>query len=126
MCFLFSIVVLTWFVGPHAAETALLGTLLTERDVKACPSTVSSACLDDRLEFHRIRHFFSTDGWLAVLNLFSKLQDIGWLCKVCKRDIHGDSIGCDSCLEWFHFLCAGIQKAPKTKKWFCRMCYSNV
>lgn len=30
-----------------------------------------------------------------------------------------DNLGCS--IEWYHFNCAGINKAPKGK-WFCREC----
>ena len=79
---------LTWFVGPHKAESAILGPVLTEKDVKSTPSTVPSACLDKNLDLHRIRPYFSTrlDGssrstkesprqWLVVSGMQSRL---GW------------------------------------------------
>eukprot|EP00127_Corallochytrium_limacisporum_P005681 Clim_evm60s210 gene=Clim_evmTU60s210 len=42
----------------------------------------------------------------------------------CKGPFHGNMIGCDGkkCkIEWFHFECVGLEKAPKGK-WFCPDC----
>ena len=109
---------LRWFVRPHIAETAILrGVLLTENDVHPDPSAVSSACL----ELHRIKHYFTTTGWLSVLRIVKRVEELGWICKVCQEGLDGESIGCDGCLEWYHYHCVAIARAPKAKKWFCQI-----
>ena len=55
-----------------------------------------------------------------------------YLCGVCGVELdvnpinfHQQSIGCDACPVWFHFVCVGINKSniPQTKnKWFCPKC----
>ena len=75
---------LTWFVGRHAAESALTGRILTEKDVKINPASVSTACLDENISMHRIyktlfflrrmenpfRHLGKGDkAWLAMWNM---------------------------------------------------------
>ena len=54
---------LSWFVGQHAAESALTGHILTEKDVMINPPSVSTACLDENISMHRIKHCFSPEGW---------------------------------------------------------------
>ena len=58
---------LSWFVSRHAAESALTGCILTERDVKINPASVSTACLDENISMHRIKHYFSLEGWKTIL-----------------------------------------------------------
>lgn len=53
---------LSWFVGRHAAELALIGRTLTEKDVKINPASVSTACLDENISMHRIKHYFPQKG----------------------------------------------------------------
>ena len=46
---------------------------------------------------------------------------------VCKKPSEGDMIACDNAnckIEWFHFDCVGIRKAPRGK-WYCLECRSN-
>ena len=49
---------LSWFVGWDAAESALTGHILTEKDVKINPASVSTACLDENISMHCIKHYF--------------------------------------------------------------------
>ena len=48
--------------------------------------------------------------------------------KYSHHDHHGSnadqSIICDSCLEWYHFSCAGVITPPKMTYWFCRNCFA--
>lgn len=53
---------LSWFVGRHAAESTLTGRILTERDVKINPTSVSTACLDENISMHRIKQYFPQKG----------------------------------------------------------------
>ena len=64
---------LSWFVDRHAAELALTGRILTERDVKINPASVSTACLDENIGMHRIKHYFSLEGWKTILSTWEKV-----------------------------------------------------
>lgn len=51
------------------------------------------------------------------------LSNGGVYC-VCKKDIPGRMIACDNTacyIEWFHYSCVGITRAPKGK-WYCPNC----
>ncbi|XP_054281141.1 inhibitor of growth protein 1-like [Macrosteles quadrilineatus] len=42
----------------------------------------------------------------------------------CNQQSYGEMIMCDNRLcpmQWFHFLCVGIESAPKGN-WFCELC----
>lgn len=44
---------------------------------------------------------------------------------VCKGPEEGKMIACDglNCpVTWFHFRCVGLNRAPKSKKWYCDQC----
>lgn len=116
---------LQWFVTIHSANAALMGTKINVEDIKNI-SEISSACLDANLQITRIKQYFTDDAWAVVLETMSKVKETGWLCRICMKSLNGDQIGCDSCLEWLHFHCIGVQKAPKAKTWFCRYCYANL
>ena len=68
---------LSWFVGRHAAESALTGRILTERDVKINPTSVSTACLDENISMHFIKHYFSPEGWKTLLDTWEKVVSLG-------------------------------------------------
>jgi len=103
-----------------------MGTLLTAADLKRDVKDISSACLEECLDIHRIRPYFSKETWLQIQGAIQKLKAIGWLCRVCKTELDGEQVGCDGCLEWHHFSCVGLCKAPKAKTWFCRTCFVNL
>lgn len=117
---------LRWFVEAHSAEMALIGMKLTENHIKD-RDRISDAFRDENIDVHRIKQYFSSPGWLKVLELMEEKKDSDWSCVVCSIALDKESqVGCDSCLEWYHFSCVGLNKAPKSKKWYCVRCYSNL
>lgn len=109
----------------YAAESAIIGgELLTEKDIKQTKD-ISIECTDENVDIQRICWYFTATGWCAVLKAVKKMKKLGVLCPVCRGDLEGEQVGCDSCLEWLYFSCAGINKTPKSKKWFCTNCYNS-
>lgn len=55
---------------------------------------------------------------------FSEGDGTIWLCPACNRPPgNQDMICCDSCDEWYHFECVGIDLAPPARqKWYCSDC----
>jgi hypothetical protein len=48
-------------------------------------------------------------------------------CKLRYRKQDGDSwIGCDGCLEWFHFRCQDVVEEPDRILWYCRRCVGSA
>ena len=44
-------------------------------------------------------------------------EDPVWLCPICNAPQQDqDMIGCDSCDEWYHFRCVGIDEAPPRRR----------
>ena len=97
----------------HAAKSALTGRILTEKNVKVNPASVSTACLDENVSMHRIKHYFSSEGWKTVLSIWEKVVGLGWRCGICKKELDGDQIGCDGYFLWYHYRCVGYKKTPK-------------
>ena len=120
---------LGWFVENYSVESAMLheasslGTL-TAKHIKA--GRVSNAFRDQNIDVHRIKKYFDKDGWLAILKTMEDKEKEAWSCSVCLQALDHEQIGCDSCLEWYHLNCAGLNKIPKSKKWFCISCYSSI
>ena len=118
---------LSWFVGRHAAESALTGRILTKRDVKINPASVSTACLDENISMHRIKHYLTPEGWKTLLNTWEKVISLDWKCWVCKKELYGEQIGCDRCLL-YHYSCVGKRRRQNVLLGFggCRACYESV
>ena len=62
---------------------------------------------------------------LVVYSLFREGGSIGWLCFKCNQDLSGESIVCDSCLEWYDHRYAGIRKIPTPSTGFVRAVNEN-
>ena len=124
-------VMLSWFVDQCKIDPVLRkGKLIEESEVECRPERISSAILDESVDVHLIRHYFTNDAWLIVQDVLKrKREGHVWICKGCNHDLDEDvseAILCDSCLEWFHFQCVGIVKQPKQRNWYCRQCYNDV
>lgn len=103
--------------------------LIEETEVECHPEKLSHSVLDENVDIYLVRKFFTSDAWMVVENIVDrKREDNLWLCPVCQHDLHannsGDSILCNSYLQWYHFSCMGITSRPKQRDWFCRICYS--
>lgn len=117
-----------WFVDDDVAEKAIATSYrILEAEVEVIPENVPAVCTDENINILAIRQYFTIDGWSCVKSVLDvhKENDY-WLCNLCKEELHSEgSLGCDSCLQWFHLRCLGKKTCPKTKKWFCRECYSR-
>ena len=103
------IVMLLWFVKKSSITSAMDGVKVAENNLLPVKD-VSNSCLDENIEVKRIRAYFTSTGWSALLRLLVKVQEIGWLCTNCKKQLDGDQIGCDGCLKWRHYHCAHFTK----------------
>ena len=86
------------------------GTLLDEDKVESRPEKVTNALLDDNVDVHAVRRFFTHDAWLVVKDVMKRKKEYAiWTCKICHHDLkEQQSIVCESCLEWYHFHCVGL------------------
>ena len=118
---------LKWFVDKEVAERVMRGgDLIEEQEVESRPEKIPRKCLDENVCISQIKKYFSFDGWSVLMNSIEIMHTHGsWICSKCCNELAGESIACDSCLEWCHLQCAGLKRAPKTKHWFCRCCYST-
>ena len=120
------IVILSWFVDAEDVKMALDGRLLDEEKVECIPERLPNAIVDDSVDVHLVRRYFTSDAWMVVQDVVQKKKERTiWTCRYCYKDLgEQQSIACESCLEWFHFNCVGLAKQPKARNWFCRQCFA--
>ena len=120
---------LRWFVEDDVALAAVKNPehLINEEEVEIRPEKLPDAILDENVDVHLIRRFFSQDAWLTVTDVLKLKQDNRvFVCGVCSHDADEyPSILCDHCLSWFHMKCVGLKHGPKIKNWFCRKCHQS-
>jgi hypothetical protein len=93
------------------------------RRVELIPHKVTD---DSVVTISRIKQFCTFEAWKYLKNAIQQLKEITWDCASCGDDIEKkDSIGCDSCLDWYHISCLGLANPPKRKIWICRKCHSS-
>ena len=46
--------------------------------------------MDENISMHRIKHYFSSEGWTTVLSTWEKVVSLGWRCGICKKELDGD------------------------------------
>ena len=119
-----------WFVDSPEIESAFkTGSLIEEHQIECHPEEVSNAILDENVDIHLVRRYLTNNAWKLIEDVVERKKDCDvWLCKICHHDLHDSnaeqSIICDSCLEWYHFSCAGVNTPPKMTYWFCRNCFA--
>ena len=91
------------------------------------PEKLPDAVLDENVDIHLIRRFFSIEAWLVVVDVVKQKQNNPvYICKCCYHDLEEEpSIVCDHCLSWFHIKCVGLKSGPKSKHWYCRKCHKT-
>ena len=102
-------VMLQWFVDSQVAESALTGMKIVEEcEVEVRPNKVPSSCLDENVCLRSIQKYFSPDAWSVVCNVVDTIRKGPvWYCRRCTMAICDEtenSIVCESCLMWFHFV----------------------
>ena len=60
------IVILGWFVEKPVIQAALKGVLIEEENVECRPEKVSNAVLDENVDIHLTRSYFSQDAWMII------------------------------------------------------------
>ena len=123
-------VMLRWFVEGKVMTAALKSPgkyLIEEQDVETRPDRVPDAILDENVDVHLIRRFFSNDAWLVVREVVKQKQENpDFMCKICYHDLHEQlSVVCDHCLSWYHMKCVGLKQEPKARYWYCRDCHDT-
>jgi hypothetical protein len=100
-------------------------TLIEEENVEVCPEKLPDGVVDENVDVHLIRKYFTNDAWLLVMDVIQQKQrDPVFVCKCCFHDLHDEpSIVCDHCLLWYHIRCVGLKRGPKSKHWFCCTCH---
>ena len=110
---------LSWFVEKEVIQAAIKGTsgLIEEESIECRPEKVSNAVLDENVDIHLIRSYFSREAWMMIQDVLRcKREFPSWTCSVCQHDLHSElSIICESCMEWYHFRCIGLTRQPKKK-----------
>ncbi|XP_039300754.1 uncharacterized protein LOC120356037 [Nilaparvata lugens] len=120
------LLMLQWFITRDRAFLALDGQVVEKHEVEVNENKVSSGCLDSRCEIKSIRKYFTSDAWKSIESLVKfKRNNHPFFCSECKLDSCEDSVSCSGCLENFHLRCSGVKVLSKSKKWYCRRCYSQ-
>lgn len=125
----FPAVILSWLVDKEVAAKAIRQDFLIDEDEVECrPERVPDSIIDENVDVFLVRKMFTQNAWAMVEDVYKqKVKKMNWICSVCYHDLNdAQSIACDSCLLWYHFMCCGVTKQPKTTTWFCRKCFADA
>lgn len=91
-------------------------------ELSVAPNNIPEPEVTDSIEPTVNEPVVDGDGGPSCLS--SVPEDPVWLCPICNAPrLDKDMIGCDSCGEWYHFQCVGIDEAPpRRRKWYCPEC----
>ena len=115
-----------WFVDESVVQRVMKTTQsILEDEVEVRPESLPDAVLDENVDVHLIRRFFTNEAWLVVMDAveIKSCQPVH-VCKTCFHDLHEKpSVVCDHCLSWYHIQCTGLKQKPKSWYWFCGRCH---
>ena len=80
------------------------------------------------IAWNRFKLFFDDDAFNELTQRVAMLADLLNTCPVCSVPYDKSSgakmVGCDTCkcCRWYHFQCVGLNRAPRSKEWFCYAC----
>ena len=113
---------LSWIVGEQGVVMVTEGQKVSAEDIRALQSTLSMKLTDgENVNLRRIKKYFEKDAWQLLLDILQDMQHDEWMCAACHENLMDcPSVGCDSCLDWYHMKCCGLSKTPKCKVWICR------
>ena len=118
---------LNWFVDGPVLEAATKHPrrLIGEEEVEVRPEVLPDATIDEGVNVHQIRKYFTTDAWTLLQEaVTTKRDNYVFKCNSCFHDLdESPSIVCDHCLFWYHINFVGLKQRPKSKYWFCRQCH---
>ncbi len=94
---------LQWFVSEDVPETTKKSRkYLFEEDVEVLPDLLPDAAIDENVNIHLIRKFFTKDAWMLIAEVVKQKQkNPVFSCKSCNHDLDEfPYISCDHCLSW--------------------------
>ena len=107
------------------ASKAARGELLTGTDVEINPANIPSCVKDNNVDIALVKSFFTEEGYTTLQSIYNDTKTQPWKCQLCKNDLNNkQSVGCESCLNWFHFNYAQLKSTPRCKYWYCSVCKS--
>ena len=95
---------LKWIVNTKTVKAVLRkpgSCLIQEEQVEVHPENLPDVILDENVDVHLIKRYFSNDAWLVVKDVVSqKCSNPLYTCKICHHDLgESQSIVCDHCLS---------------------------
>lgn len=118
-------IMLKWLIEDNILKDVLTKIrLIEESDLSAKPEDLPNQCIDNNVDLNLIKEYFSEDAFEMLCQTVAiKRANCVWYCSLCNKLLEQNpSIGCDGCLCWYHNICVGLQKPPKYRYWFCKVC----
>ena len=117
---------LGWLLDTNDVKMAMEGSIITEDKISVRPEDICPSIVDSSVNVTSLRKYFDEDAWKLIENVLSVVRsNIVYMCNTCNLKIDDateDSVRCDSCLQWTHFMCVGLKSSPQKSSWFCPPC----
>jgi len=91
------------------------------------PDELPSIILHEDVVLNVIKPLLTSAAWKKLTSAVRIRKRMSlWKCACCNRDTaETNCVECDSCLEWYHWECVGIERCPRNE-WFCYICRMNL
>jgi len=82
-----------------------------------------SVVLNADVVLHILKPVMTPLAWKKfVAAVAERKKQNTWKCACCRKGTEDDNcVECDSCLEWYHWGCVGMERSPRGD-WYCYTC----
>ena len=77
---------------------------------------------NDKYALTGTKKYFEQKCYKYICSEIQKIEGKHWGCSKFKRNLSGEQIRCDGCLDWFHIVCAGYTQSQGNPHFFCGFC----
>lgn len=114
--------ILWWLLKEKAKDCLDYGHVITDKDVPK-HGDMANELLDENVNISVVFKHFTTLAFTKAEHMLKmKRLKVKWMCHVCSEEADGHTIGCETCLKWYHLKCVSLKKKPKIRNWICRQC----
>lgn len=100
--------------------------LIELKDINLYTQQLKDSFMENEVNINLLKPYLANEAWKKFEQLVeTKRKNNVWTCNLCNEACKDETIFCDSCNCWFHKLCVGIKRKPKTKFWFCSECQTK-
>lgn len=85
-------------------------------------SNIFNRLRNDGIHINCIKKLVDAKCFSYLKSEVDRLNSLMWGCTKCKRNLSGEKIMCNGCLDWYHLGCIKTRQGKVVTSYFCFDC----